>query len=352
MNAPYHCTLFYQKSRHLNQIYTGFYDLEKKGLIRLDVVFSKTNKEKSGILRAQINGTNVIYDAKDGLNWTYGGEEAGLEFFKNNYKNVDYYFKRSYTPSLDNIIPGKVFPLGLNYSVSPDNFFSVFKKNEWKVLTPSIKKLIVSLFNLNETAIRSSEIEHIPQISHSDHPPVLFFARLWEPGKDDDQTYKEELQNINQSRIENIRKCREVFGGRFLGGLYDDQYSRKLAPDLVMSENFTKKRKYLQLMKKASICIATTGLHKSIGWKLGEYVAASKAIITEPLHFSVPGDFSEKRNYITFDSSAALIENISQLLEDQDRTFSMMCNNYFYYQRYLKPENLVLNSLLKIPILT
>lgn len=351
MKIPYHCTLFYQKSRHLNQLYTGFYDLEKKGLIKLNVVFSKTVKEKSGILRAQINGANVIYDAKDGLNWTSGGEDASLTFFKTNYKEVDYYFKRSYTPILNGMIPGKVFPLGLNYSVSPDNFFSVFKQNEWKVLSPSIKKVVISMLNLNETSIRSREIAHNPTLSDHGYPPILFFARLWEPGKDDDNAFKIELDVINQTRIENIRNCREVFGNRFLGGLYEDPYSRKLVPDLVVSGKITKKRNYLKLMKKASICIATTGLHSSIGWKLGEYVAASKAIITEPLNYSVPGDFSENTNYHTFDSSQALIEKIDYLLSNPHGVFNMMCNNYHYYHKYLKPENLILNSLLKIPVL-
>jgi len=351
MKVPYHCTIFYQKSRHLNQLYTGFYDLEKKGLIQLDVVFSKAVKEKSGILRAQINGANVIYDAKDGLNWTAGGESEGLSFFKTNYDEVDYYFKRSYTPFLNGMIPGKIFPLGLNYSVSPDNFFSVFKQNEWKVLSPSIKKMMISMLNLNETSIKSSEIESLPKISISDYPPVIFFARLWEPDKGDDQAYKDELNSINQSRIENILKCRETFGDRFIGGLYDDRFTRRLVPELVVTGKITKKRNYLRLMKKASICIATTGLHKSIGWKMGEYVAASKAIITEPLNYTVPGDFSENKNYLNFSSSSELTEKIDYLLSNPDEIFNMMCNNYFYYHKYLKPENLILNSLLKIPLL-
>lgn len=351
MKVPYHCTLFYQKSRHLNQLYTGFYDLEKKGLIKLDVIYSKSVKEKSGILRAQINGKNVIYDAKDGFNWTSGGMDEGLLFFKNNYTQADYYFKRSYKSFLNDMIPAKVYPLGFNYNVSPEDFLTVFKKNEWKILSPSVKNTIISVLNVNQSFIKSKEIEHIPQLSMPGYPPVLFFTRLWEPGKDDEAVYKEELYLINQSRIDSIRKCREAFGNRFLGGLYDNRYTRKLAPDIIVSEKYTKKKNYLHLVKKSSIGIATTGLHKSIGWKMGEYVAASKAIITEPLNYDIPGDFIENKNYLAFHDSQELLKNIDDLLSNPGKVFDMMCNNYFYYNRYLKPENLILNTLLKIPIL-
>lgn len=34
-------------------------------------------------------------------------------------------------------------------------------------------------------------------------------------------------------------------------------------------------------MHDTDICIGSMGLHKSIGWKTGEHIAASKAIINE-----------------------------------------------------------------------
>lgn len=42
------------------------------------------------------------------------------------------------------------------------------------------------------------------------------------------------------------------------------------------------------MVKESDICITTTGLHRSIGWKFAEYIAASKAIVTEKLNYS-PG---------------------------------------------------------------
>jgi hypothetical protein len=91
--------------------------------------------------------------------------------------------------------------------------------------------------------------------------------------------------------------------------------------------------------------VATTGLNKSNGWKLGEYVAFSKAIITEPLHFRVPGGFSQEINYLKFISPDELIDHAIRLFEDKKLRSEMMMSNYRYYQSFLRPDALILNSL-------
>jgi hypothetical protein len=45
------------------------------------------------------------------------------------------------------------------------------------------------------------------------------------------------------------------------------------------------------------------GLYESNGWKLGEYVAGSKAIVSEHLHYDAPGNFSPEQNYLEFNSA-------------------------------------------------
>jgi hypothetical protein len=96
------------------------------------------------------------------------------------------------------------------------------------------------------------------------------------------------------------------------------------------------------------ICIATNGLHDSIGRKFGEYVAASRAIVTEELRYQLPGIFSEGINHLEFSNSFDLIKNIQLLEKDRDFMYSMMKSNYNYYRSYLQPDLMVLNTLLKI----
>ena len=66
--------------------------------------------------------------------------------------------------------------------------------------------------------------------------------------------------------------------------------------------------------------MASTGLHGSTGWKLAEYVAAGRAIVTEPLRYTLPGGFEEGKNYKTYTSPAECEEQLRQLLADRKRT--------------------------------
>jgi hypothetical protein len=98
-------------------------------------------------------------------------------------------------------------------------------------------------------------------------------------------------------------------------------------------------------MRSHAICVATTGLHGSIGWKLAEYVAFSKAIITEKLVYTVPGDFGPGRNYIEFASPEDCAAAAMRLVEDRGLRERLMLNNVAYYRAYLRPDALVGNAM-------
>lgn len=104
------------------------------------------------------------------------------------------------------------------------------------------------------------------------------------------------------------------------------------------------------MIREHQICIATTGLHDSIGWKFGEYVAAARGIISEPIKYTLPGNFLKQENYLEFSNDINLINNIYYLQKNQDYLQQMMMSNMQYYNNYVKPENLVFNALLKISL--
>jgi hypothetical protein len=98
-------------------------------------------------------------------------------------------------------------------------------------------------------------------------------------------------------------------------------------------------------LRSHPICVATTGLHGSIGWKLGEYVAFSKAIVSEKLVFGVPGDFAPEKHYIEFSSPEGCVEAAVRLVENRDLRARLMSNNAAYYRKYVRPDSLINNAL-------
>ena len=98
-------------------------------------------------------------------------------------------------------------------------------------------------------------------------------------------------------------------------------------------------------MQHTEICVASTGLHGSTGWKLAEYVAAGRAIVTEPLRYTLPGGFEEGKNYKTYTSPAQCEEQLRQLLADPAAILAMAQHNADYYQMWLRPEQQVRQAL-------
>lgn len=127
-------------------------------------------------------------------------------------------------------------------------------------------------------------------------PRILFLTRLWDPEEPAVQQYPDlqaEWRQVNADRIELLHRLQAAFPEQFTGGVSDNACARRLCPELIVPDKLTGKRAYLHRMQHTEICVASTGLHGSTGWKLAEYVAAGRAIVTEPLRYTLPGGFEE-----------------------------------------------------------
>jgi hypothetical protein len=177
---------------------------------------------------------------------------------------------------------------------------------------------------------------------------VLFLTRLWNPAEGKTPQSVELRKKINETRLECIKRCKKEYGTAFTGGLFNEAYASQHYPELVAPGTFTNKKSYLDNVKNHAICIATTGLHHSIGWKFGEYVAASRAIVSEPLAFSLPGDFQRDKNYREFRTPDELVNHINVLRDNNEVMLNMMKHNFYYYNNFVKPENMVLNTIITV----
>ena len=348
MKAIFDCEVEYTSSGHLMQIYSGFFELAKKGIINLSIKRLKYSSSADPIINVVVDKKHrVIYDTIDGLNWIRGGVEENLTHFQKKYI-ADFYFKRSYNERMQEYAPAncKVFPLGLNYNIQPD-------KN-LLFLTDSVNDKIKYIFKTNKllkkfsgkTFYHASDFEYYP-IKPKENK-ILFFTRLWNPDESKSESSREHRKQINIMRVQCIEACRKKYGKMFTGGLIMDAYASKHHKELAIPDHFTKKGNYIASVKDHTICIATTGLHDSIGWKLAEYVAASRVVVTEPLKFSLPGNFNKGENYFEFETPEQLISQIDFLQSNPGQVLQTMKNNYYYYNNFVKPERLILNTLLTV----
>ena len=136
-----------------------------------------------------------------------------------------------------------------------------------------------------------------------------------------------------------------VCGDKFIGGFNSSPYTLEKFPSCVADKALTKRTNFMKMVKKSSICVATIGLHESNGWKLAEYIAASKAIVTEKLHYIVPGNFNNADNYFEFINVDQCVQQVMKLDSDKKLAFDMKKNNYNYYHNFLRADRLIFNTI-------
>lgn len=338
------------KSRHNNMIVTGYMMLQKQGKITLKII-DKTNEAFSvptpDICEVKINGSLLIaYDNADGYNFT--AEELNKYLEK-----VDFYFKRSFSEEINKkySIKNNIFPLGMNY-------YCTVKGNplDKKSIKNNIKSIAKSIITKSSDSPYVEVFEGVPTYNVKNKPKIIFSARLWddhagdgspnEKAIDKDKQFYQESSEINKNRIEIIRQAKKIYGDNFIGGIYDSDIARKLAPDIILNRYETLKNNYLKTMKSSDICIASMGLSGSTGWKTGEYVAASKAIIAERFVYTCPGEFCEDKNYLEFNNVNECLERLEYLYNNPNIIVEMQKNNFIYYHKYLRPDMQALNSMI------
>lgn len=350
----------YGNRGHIQQILTGYFMLKQQGIVHL------TSKIKNTQLQ-DIDKTNPFKDAKKYhikvvLNneiVIYYDMHDSYEIDKKELYKADIYFKRSYLGTyIDTLYKNdskKIFPLGLNYLVYPNKIDIQNIKRSLLLSSPAKEKLGILLRAINAptsftNAPKLKDLQELPLADNITNKKILFMVRTWDPynKKDRSSDAIDKLNEINETRALCIRALKKEFGKDFYGGFSQTPHTLKYYKDcIVPNNNLTTRNKYLNLLKQYPICIATTGLHGSIGWKFGEYVAMSKAIVSEKLVYSLPGNFEAGQNYLEFKSPSECVEKTLLLYENDKKRYEMMINNANYYYHNLKPDSLVYNTILK-----
>ena len=327
---------------HVEQIYTGFFMLHRADLVRVT--------QNTGFKYKWSTHLRVILNDKIKLHYdVFDGSKIDADYLD----EADFYFKRSY--SLNHLQAygenqKKVHPFGLNYEVYP-SCIDKFALKRAIILRRKTKKIpaIIRALNIPNHKLFTPRVNNMQSLpDYEAKPKILFMARAYETNKSPEIPSEEAifLKNINEMRADCIRLLRKEFGDRFYGGFIHTDFAIKNYPDLLMPhKTIALKGNYINLLKSYPICVATTGLHGSIGWKFAEYVAFSKAIISEELNFELPGGIEKGINYLGFSTPEGCLNEAIRVYRDKEIRNNLMMNNWRYYQSNLKPDSLILNTL-------
>lgn len=311
-------------------IYAGLIRLQQQKLIRLAFVGHHAHRpvRQSLVLAMSVerdgSSATICIDVADADRMTI--TDAG---------EYDFYFKRNYrTAALaDQPLRKRIHPFGL---IFPCRYSTLLR----------------SMRNLYNSTVRhvrpGASLKHrlgqwynywrLPELSayeYAAHLPgegyILYQTRAWNPGN------YEHWQEINESRLALIQALQSRFQERFVGGFMPDAFARRHYPQAVTTFP-TSRRRYVELIKRAQVCVYSRGLFDSPAFKMGEYLAAGRCIVAEPLANELPEPLQAGRHYLPFHTVDECVQQCELLLQNREQALAMQRHNMAYYQQQVEPS--------------
>lgn len=345
MNHEILCYLSHEQDLyHASHLYTGLCGLMEQGRVRVkfvvprgaEKVYASDSLTVCLKVRSSVDGKDYLLaiDLRD------QSDALALPLLE----LCDVYLKRSYyEPDLSDVpdpLRRKIIPFGLNYgcrsALSTSRVFSALIPSLAASLLRSPKKILGQLnprrsilYQYMTTALEA-DFEQRPEAEVE--TAVLFQTRVYEP----DEIYPDNPSEVNEGRVRLVRALRDAFGEKFRGGLVPTGYAREHYPDAV-SEQPTRQSQYIAWGKQSLVGVYTRGLFHSLAFKLPEYLAAAKCIVSEPLRNKLPQPLVAGEHYLEFRTPEECVERCAHVLEDETLASGLRQRAWNYYQTEVKP---------------
>ena len=173
---------------------------------------------------------------------------------------------------------------------------------------------------------------HLNSIKERDNY-VFFVSTLWR--------HKNCIEHTNPLRALFMRTCKKL-GIDFEGGFYISQSGNSSATDgyedLLLAQRVELKD-YIVKTRQSMFVYNVPSCLNCHGWKLGEFLAMGKSIISAPLYNELPGD--GKQIMLSVDSKEELKDAIVLLTKNTEKRKIFEANSLTYYKKYVSPEAVI-----------
>lgn len=171
----------------------------------------------------------------------------------------------------------------------------------------------------------------------NEKPYVFLIGRLW--------IHQHCIDNTNLMRKKFIETCKQGeynFEGGFLARKDHPQYEE--FKHLCFLKPYSAST-YLKKTKQSAIVFNAPTVHNCHGWKLGEFLAMGKAIISMPLSNRLPENLVHGKNIHFISSIDELESAIHLLLNDHDYRKKLETGAKAYYDEFCDPQRVIQNIL-------
>ena len=161
---------------------------------------------------------------------------------------------------------------------------------------------------------------------------IFFIGSIW----------KQEPKT-NELRSNFIKCCKKNKSINFEGGFAPRSDGNNLTyQDIVLDKPYTLKH-YLYKTKLSSVAFNTPAVNDCHGWKLGEFLAMGKAILSTPFYNKMPIDLINNENIIFLNScdEIDINEKLQTILKNKALQLKLEQNSRQYFLENLAPEKVI-----------
>ncbi len=263
----------------------------------------------------EVDGLRLAIELSDHSDWW---DQGLLEW-------CDVYAKRNLNARHVSALQQKIIPLGLNWACRSRRSMAA----ALTAIAPTLPR--ASKGRLREI-YRYLATPHWKAFEQDPRQPVdrtiLFQTRVWEareaPGE----------YGINDQRIGLLRALKKEFKHRVVGGVVPTPFAFSFCPDLVTNLP-CRQPQYVRWAKKSLIGIYFRSLFDSLAFKMAEYLAASKCIVSEPILNQLPAPLDFVCTYHSADECLAACERI---LCDPSLAQAQRQQSWEYYLAQVRPD--------------
>lgn len=225
----------------------------------------------------------------------------------------------------------KIVPIGPNFGIriwnNHQTFFNLIKNylNCSEELPVSLRDFM-SGYNWQRKRPRYDSYKQ--SLSEGDY--IFFQSTLY--GK------RENASQVNRLRAAFIRACKSTVSN-FEGGLLaKPQYQEFRIYKDVLAGKYFKPSEYLHKVKKSAVAFNTPAAWGCLGWKLGEFLALGKAIISTPLLNEMPFPFEHGKHVHFVHAEKDIKCAVEKVVNDRLYRQQLEQGARAYFDKYLSPE--------------
>jgi len=167
---------------------------------------------------------------------------------------------------------------------------------------------------------------------------VFFISSIW--------NHENCINETNPRRAEFVKLCKQHNSLMFEGGLFIYQEVDEKSPyfKLRINKRYSY-QDYLQLTKRSMFVFNTPAVFNCHGWKLGEFLAMGKAIISYPISNDLPAPLIHKENIYIVNNFEELQIAINELINDPNLRLKLEIGSRAYYKKWCSPLSVIKNIL-------